>query len=72
MQINDAFTEVTDVQIGFNMQLKLIDQLKKENFGLKMRIYYLLENIDKLTPEGLKEIVLEVFLANASTLSSRN
>jgi hypothetical protein len=39
---------------------RLVDQLKKENFGLKMRIYFLQENIDKLTPEGMSVIVKEV------------
>jgi hypothetical protein len=49
-----------DEELGIVAQNKLIDSLKKENFGLKMRIYYLQENIDKLTPEGLRLIVHEV------------
>ncbi|KAJ3305020.1 hypothetical protein HDV03_002102 [Kappamyces sp. JEL0829] len=38
---------------------QLIGQLKKENFGLKMRIYYLQQNAERLTPAGMHQILLE-------------
>ncbi|KAL5039024.1 hypothetical protein BDEG_27076 [Batrachochytrium dendrobatidis JEL423] len=45
--------------MGLKLREKLIDDLKKENFGLKMRCYFLTENLEKLSPEGLKEIINE-------------
>jgi hypothetical protein len=31
--------------------------LKKENFGLKMRVYYLSQNLQNLTPAGMQHII---------------
>eukprot|EP00842_Homolaphlyctis_polyrhiza_P006990 jgi/Hompol1/880/HPOL_005449-RA len=45
--------------MGLKHREKLIDDLKKENFGLKMRVYFLAENLQKMSPEGVREIVNE-------------
>ncbi|KAH6569329.1 hypothetical protein BASA60_008249 [Batrachochytrium salamandrivorans] len=45
--------------MGLKHREKLIDDLKKENFGMKMRVYFLTETIQKLSPEGVKEIIIE-------------
>ncbi|KAL2919987.1 hypothetical protein HK105_200053 [Polyrhizophydium stewartii] len=47
------------VSMGLRLREKLIDDLKKENFGLKMRVYFLTENLQKMSPEGVREIVNE-------------
>ncbi|KAJ3050472.1 hypothetical protein HK097_008565 [Rhizophlyctis rosea] len=45
--------------LGLKQKEKLVDELKKENFNLKMRIYYLQEQIQKNTPEGISELMNE-------------
>ncbi|KAI8923845.1 hypothetical protein BC831DRAFT_468763, partial [Entophlyctis helioformis] len=45
--------------MGLKHREKLIDDLKKENFGLKMRVYFLTENLQKMSPEGVADIVNE-------------
>ena len=39
----------------------MLDELKKENFGLKMRIYFLQETLQSMSPEMQDEILTEVF-----------
>ncbi|KAI8902778.1 hypothetical protein BC833DRAFT_572535 [Globomyces pollinis-pini] len=51
---------LNDNQMGIKQREKIIDELRKENFGLKMRIYFLQQNIQNLTPEGMHTIVTEV------------
>jgi hypothetical protein len=38
----------------------MLDELKKENFGLKMRIYYLQETLQSLTPEMQDQVLSQV------------
>ncbi|KAI9140837.1 hypothetical protein BKA69DRAFT_1077983 [Paraphysoderma sedebokerense] len=40
-------------------QEKIIDEVKKENFGLKMRIYFLEERLAKMAPDNLNEALKE-------------
>lgn len=47
--------------VGKNMTLKeqtaIIDRLQKENFDLKLKLYYLDQRLDKLSDEGVKEMM---------------
>jgi hypothetical protein len=40
-------------------QSAIIDRLQKENFDLKIKIYYLNDKLDKLSEEGVKELMQE-------------
>ncbi|KAK9452616.1 hypothetical protein V1511DRAFT_536341 [Dipodascopsis uninucleata] len=40
-------------------QEKAIDEIKKENFSLKLRIYFLMQQIEKTTPEAFQGTVKE-------------
>ena len=44
--------------------LKAMDNLKKENFSLKLRIFYLQERLAKMGPANLETILNEVFLSS--------
>ena len=44
---------------GFIEQETQINTLKKENFSLKMRIYFLTENMEYLGPESIQRIIKE-------------
>ena len=50
----------------------MIDELKKENFSLKMRIYYLTENLSRLSPEGMLDMVTEHAQMKASLEHYKN
>ncbi len=58
-------------KVQLSSHVQLIDSLKKENFGLKLRIYYLTENLEKLTPEGIKDIVRDVLFSVHACLARR-
>ncbi|KAJ3090954.1 hypothetical protein HK102_002115 [Quaeritorhiza haematococci] len=45
--------------MGLKQREKIIDELKKENFGLKLRIYFLEENLEKTSPEWMQRITKE-------------
>lgn len=38
----------------------MIDELKKENFSLKLKIYYLEEHLAKISPENVDQALQEV------------
>jgi hypothetical protein len=41
-------------------QERIIDELRKENYGLKMRIYFLEDRMNKMTPAHMNEALREV------------
>ncbi|KXS18453.1 hypothetical protein M427DRAFT_210867 [Gonapodya prolifera JEL478] len=44
---------------GLKQREKLMDDLKKENFALKLKIYYLEQQLERDSPEGVAELVKE-------------
>ncbi|KAJ3338889.1 hypothetical protein HDU93_008942 [Gonapodya sp. JEL0774] len=44
---------------GLKQREKMMDDLKKENFGLKLKIYYLEQQLERDSPEGVGELVKE-------------
>ena len=55
----DSLPQSTAASMGLRQRELLINSLKKENFGLKMRVYFLTETLHNLSPEGIKDIVNE-------------
>ena len=47
--------------MGLKEREKLVDDLRKENFGLKMRIYFLQESLEKFSNKESIDIITEVY-----------
>jgi hypothetical protein len=50
---------IEETETGYLQKEKLLSDLKKDNFGLKLRIYYLKQSLDRLAPAGLRDIAKE-------------
>ncbi|KAJ3285124.1 hypothetical protein HK104_009640 [Borealophlyctis nickersoniae] len=45
--------------LGLKQREKMMDDLKKENFELKMKVYFLQERLQKCTPDGFAQVMAE-------------
>ncbi|KAI8898740.1 hypothetical protein BC833DRAFT_620009 [Globomyces pollinis-pini] len=60
LNYSDEDTDDRNIRMGLRQREKLMDDLEKENFSLKMKglsVLFLQETLHKLTPEGMKELV---------------
>lgn len=61
-----------DGQLTLREQEKLIDEIKKENFSLKLKVFFLTERLDKLGPEYNDAAIKEVCRALAQMRAPYN
>ncbi|TPX37018.1 hypothetical protein SmJEL517_g01069 [Synchytrium microbalum] len=58
-------------QMGLKQREKIVDDMKKENFNLKLKIYYLEEANQKMSPDGYNNLANENAQLNAEIDSLR-
>ncbi|KAJ3122565.1 hypothetical protein HK098_002744 [Nowakowskiella sp. JEL0407] len=58
--------------MGLKKREKILDDLQKENFGLKLRIYHLEEQAEKLAPEWYNKVLNENLELKAKIENSAN
>ena len=57
-------------QLTLREQEKVIDEIKKENFGLKLKVFFLNERLDKLGPEFNDATIKEVGFCGTRSVSA--